>query len=194
MKPIKAIPPARLLLSWFNRISFKPDSFSFIQKVEESRNVLICMPAEVDRFAMARDLLSDFAEIFRPREVYIFLPFLEAQGYLSDSPGYQVIASNKEDLNVLSLPGKRLIHKLMQFDFGISLDLDLGDSFFNRYLCLKCKIPLRIGPKTRSSFPLYNVQLGVIKGRLGSREVYEGMANMLRTLFLPTERQKSNRG
>lgn len=193
MKPIKTNPLAKVFLGWFNRFLFKPESFSFIRRVRESGRVLICMPADVDRFAMARDLLSTFADVFQPKDVYVLLPFLEARGYLSDSDIYRVISAEKEDLNVFSLPRKRFIHELKQHDFGISLDLDMGDGFFNGYLCLKCKIPLRIGPRNRNAFPLYNIQLAVVKARLGSREVYEGMAGMLRTLFLQNEPSTPNR-
>lgn len=183
MKPVKVNPLARAVLGYLSRLVFKSSAFSLKRRVEESQNVLICMPADVDRFAMARDLLSAFAHIFRPKKVYVLLPLLEAGGYLKDSPAYRVISTQKDDLNFLSLPGKSFIQKLKALGFGISLDLDIDDGFFNRYLCLKCKIPLRIGAKRRNAFPLYNMQLAAVKERLGSRGMYEGMAETLRTLF-----------
>ncbi len=183
MKPIKINPFARMILSWFSRLRFKPEAFSFTQTVKESSNVLICMPADVDRFAMARDLLSTFVDIFRNKAIFVFLPFLEAEGYLSGSARYRVISGQKGYLNVFSLPTKKFIQKLRQRHFDISLDLDLEDGFFNCYLCLKCKVPLRIGAKRKKAFPLYNVQLAVTRDRLGSREIYEGMAKTLQSLF-----------
>jgi len=183
MKPIKVNPLAKMVLSWFSRLFFKPEAFSFTQKVTESQSVLICMPANVDRFAMARDLLSTFVDTFQNKQIYVLLPFLEAKGYLSSCTRYEVIIAQKEDLNVFSLPGKKFIQKLRERQFDISLDLDLGDGFFNCYLCLKCKVPLRIGAKRKNAFPHYNIQLAVTKDRLGSREIYEGMAKMLKSLF-----------
>jgi hypothetical protein len=188
MKSIKINPFTRMILSWFSRLRFKPEAFSFTRKVKESSSVLICMPADVDRFAMARDMLSTFADLFRNKEVFVFLPFLEAEGYLSGSSRYKVISAQKDNLNVFSLPTKKFIGKLRQHQFDISLDLDLEEGFFNCYLCLKCKVPLRIGAKRKNAFPLYNVQLAVTKDRLGSREIYEGMARMLQSLFSENEK------
>lgn len=186
MRPVRINPLARIILSWSRRLFFKPEVFSFTQRVNESQSVLICMPADVDRFAMARDMLSTFVDIFQNKEVFVLLPFLEAEGYLSSSTRYRVISAQKENLNVFSLPAKKFIQELRQHQFDISLDLDLEDGFFNCYLCLRCKIPLRIGAKRKKAFPLYNVQLSVLKDRLGSREVYEGMAKTLKTLFSPS--------
>ncbi len=192
MKPIRVSPFARMVLSWLSGLRFKPEAFSFKQKVKDSRSVLICMPADVDRFAMARDLLSAFVDIFEGRSIFVLLPFLHAKGYLSDSSKYRVICTQQEDLNVFFLPRKKFIEKLSAHQFGISLDLDLKDGFFNRYLCLKCKVPLRIGPKRKKAYPLYNIQLAVFEDRLGSREVYEGMIKMLRTLFSRSEKARPN--
>ncbi|NIN00999.1 MAG: hypothetical protein GTO24_23810 [candidate division Zixibacteria bacterium] len=192
MKPIRVSPFARMVLSWLSGLRFKPEAFSFKQKVKDSQSVLICMPADVDRFAMARDLLSAFVDIFEGRKIFVLLPFLHAKGYLSDSSKYRVICAQQEDLNVFFLPRRKFIEKLSAYQFGISLDLDLKDGFFNRYLCFKCKVPLRIGPKRKNAYPLYNIQLAVFEDRLGSREVYEGMIKMLRTLLGPSEKARPN--
>ncbi len=183
MKPIKINPLARMVLSWFNRLLFKPEAFSLNQQLRESQSVLICMPADVDRFAMARDLLSTFVDIFQNKQIHVLLPFLGAEGYLSNSTRYGVISAQKGDLNIFSLPGKKIIQKLKEHRFDISLDLDLEDGFFNCYLCLKCKVPVRVGPKRKNAFPLYNIQLAVTKDRFGSRETYEGLAKTLESLF-----------
>jgi hypothetical protein len=137
----------------------------------------------MDRFAMARDMLSTFVNIFPDKKIFVLLPFLESKGYLSDSSSYRVISVKKNDLSVFSLPGKRFIRKLSEYRFDISLDLDLENGFFNRYLCLKCKIPMRIGTSNRKAFPLYNIQLSVLKERLDSRDVYESMVKTLKSLF-----------
>jgi hypothetical protein len=132
---------------------------------------------------MARDLLADFIRIFRPREVYVLVPFLEGGVYLSDSSDYRVVVVDRNDLDFFSLPRKGFIQKLTQHGFGISLDLDLENGFFNRYLCLKCRIPLRIGPRGKGAFPLYTVQLAPARIQSGPREAYEGMAQTLKSLL-----------
>lgn len=190
MKPIKVNPFAKMVLSWFSRLRFKPEAFTFTQKVKESQSVLICMPADVDRFAMARDLLATFVDIFQGKEMFVLLPFLEAEGYLSSSTRYGVISVQEGDLKIFSLPGKKFIQKLKEHRFDISLDLDLANGFFNCYLCMKCKVPLRIGVKRKNAFPLYNIQLAVTKDRFGSREIYEGMAKTLESLFSESEKAK----
>jgi hypothetical protein len=183
MKPIRINPLAKMIWPGLNRLSFKPKSFSLGCEVERSENILICMPTNIDRCTVARDLLSNFAEVFRPRQVCFLLPFLEAEGYLVDSPDYRIIQVKKDDLGLFSLPGRHLIRKVKRMGFGMSLDLDLENGFFNRHLCFKCGIPLRIGPKRKGAFPLYNLQLAPIQDRPRSQETYQGMIHTLKTLF-----------
>ncbi len=183
MKPIRINPLAKMIVPHLNRLSFKPESFSLGCEVERSESILICMPTDVDRFVIARDLLSTFVAVFRPRQVYFLLPFLEAQGYLAGSSDYRVIDVKKDDLGFFSLPGRQFIQKVKEVGFGMSLDLDLEDGFFNRHLCIKCGIPLRIGPKRKGAFPLYNLQLAPIKDRPGSQETYQGMIHTLKILL-----------
>jgi hypothetical protein len=114
MKPIKTSLLARVSLSWYSKLRFKSDPFSFGRKVEESQKVLICMPSDVDGFTMARDLLADFIRIFRPREVYVLVPFLEGGVYLSDSSDYRVVVVDRNDLDFFSLPRKGFVQKLTQ--------------------------------------------------------------------------------
>jgi hypothetical protein len=183
MQPIKVNRFVKIILNLVSKIRFKSEVFSFDRTAKESQKVLICMPTNVDRFAMVRDMLSTFVNIFPDKKVFVLLPFLESRGYLSDSPSYRVISAKESDLSVFSLPGKRFIQKLSEYRFDISLDLDLEDGFFNRYLCLRCGIPMRIGTSSRKAFPLYNIQLSVLKERLDSRDVYEGMVKTLKSLF-----------
>jgi hypothetical protein len=183
MKPIKVNPLAKTVLNRTRRLILKPEAFSFYQNTGETQNVLICMPADIDRFAMARDLLSTFVGIFQGKKVFVLLPFLEAEGYLSRSATYEVICAKRGDVNILSLPRKEFLRRVKDLRFGISLDLDLEDGFFSCYLCARCGIPMRIGPGRKSAFPLYNVELEVLKDRFGSREIYEGLAKTLKSLF-----------
>jgi len=190
MKPIRINPLVKVVLSWWSRLFLKIRPFSLIQQLEESRSVLICMPANVDRFAMVRDLLSTFVEVFEGKEVFVLLPFLEAEGYLSSSRRYRVITPRRGDLKIFSLPRKKFVQRLKQHKFGISLDLDLEDGFFNCYLCMRCEASLRIGLKRKNAFPFYNIQLSVLKDRTYAREIYEGLAKTLKILFL--ESRKTN--
>jgi hypothetical protein len=192
MKPIKVNPLARTVLSWTKRLILKPEAFSFNRDTSETQNVLVCMPADVDRFALARDLLSTFVGIFQGKTISVLLPFLDAEGYLSSSAAYQVIAATKADLSLFSLPGKEFVGKLRDLQFGISLDLDLEDGFFSCYLCARLRIPMRIGPRRKRAFPLYNIEIEVQKDRLGSREVYEGLAKTLKSLFAKDRRGMPN--
>lgn len=188
MKPIKVNPVARMVLNRTKRLILKPEAFSFNRETSETQNVLVCMPADIDRFAMVRDLLSTFVGIFQGKRIFVLLPFLEAEGYLSSSAAYQVIAVGRADLNLFSLPGKELVRRLKDFQFGISLDLDLENGFFSCYLCARLRIPMRIGPRRKNVFPLYNIELEVQKDRLGSREVYEGLARTLKSLFVESRK------
>jgi hypothetical protein len=183
MQPIKVNDFVKIILNLVSKIRFKSEVFTFDRTVRESHKVLICMPTDMDRFAMVRDMLSTFVNIFPDKKIFVLLPFLESKGYLSDSSSYRVISVKKSDLSVFSLPGKSYIRKLSEYKLDISLDLDLEDGFFNRYLCFRCGIPMRIGTSSRKAFPLCNIQLSMLKERLDSRDIYEGMVKTLKSLF-----------
>ncbi len=191
MKPVKVNPLARRFLSWSSRRFFKSEAFSCARKLKEAKKVLICMPASMDRFALAKEALSSFADIFIGKTIFVLLPFLKTDGYQSTPPGYEVIYPQKEELKIFSIPGDGFIQKVKEQQFDISLDLDLNAGFFDSYLCLKCGIPVRIGPRRKDAYPFYNIQLTVEDERSGGREAYEGMAKMLTNLFTGNSITKS---
>jgi len=193
MKPIKINPLGKMVLSWTSRRFLKAEAFSFAQKLKESKKVLICMPTSMDCFSLAKDSLSTFAEIFEGKTIFVFLPILKTEGYLPSPAGYNVIYPQKEDLKIFSLPKKSFIQRVSEHQFDISLDLDLEDGSFNSYLCLECKIPLRLGAQGKRAFPFYNVQLVVTKDKLSLPDIYKGLANLLRSLVFESETPASNR-
>jgi ADP-heptose:LPS heptosyltransferase len=193
MKPIKINPLAKKVIRWTSRRFFKAEAFSFAWKLKESQKVLICMPASIERFNMAKDSLSTLAEIFEGKTIFVLLPFLRTDGYLPSPAGYNVIYPQKEDLKIFSIPKRSFIQRVKEHQFDISLDLDLEDLSFNSYLCLECKIPLRLGAQGKRAFPFYNVQLAVTKDKPYSPDIYEGYANVLRTLVGESETPASNR-
>ena len=151
------------------------------------------MPTSMDCFSLAKDSLSTFAEIFEGKTIFVFLPILKTEGYLPSPAGYNVIYPQKEDLKIFSLPKKSFIQRVSEHQFDISLDLDLEDGSFNSYLCLECKIPLRLGAQGKRAFPFYNVQLVVTKDKLSLPDIYKGLANLLRSLVFESETPASNR-
>jgi hypothetical protein len=192
MKPVKINPLARRFLSWSGKRFYKSEAFSCARKLSEAQKVLICMPARMDRFTHAKESLPLFADIFKEKTIVVFIPFLKTDGYLSSPTGYEVIYPQKDDLKTFSIPVEKFIQRVTEFGFDISLDLDLDDGFLNRYLCLKCGIVVRFGPALKNSFPFYNIQLTVMGERSGSREVYEGMARVLKDLFAKSKDTTSN--
>ncbi len=192
MKPVKINPVARRFLIWSCRHYFKSEAFSCVRNLSEAQKVMICMPASIDRFAIAKEVLSLFADAFKGKTIFVFLPFLRTDGYLSTLPGFEIIFPQKEDLKTFSIPGEKFIQKVREYQFDISLDLDLEDTFFNRYIVLKCGIPIRIGPHRKDSYPFYNIQLTISTGKSDSREEYEGMAKVLNSLLAENRTSKSN--
>jgi hypothetical protein len=183
MKPVKINPLARRFLGWSSRRFFKSEAFSCAQKLKEAKKVLICMPSSMDRFAVAKEALPSLAAVFKGKIILVFLPFLKTDGFLSTPPGYEVLYPHPEELRAFSIPGENLIQKVKGYQFGISLDLELDDDLFNCYLCLKCDIPVRIGPHRKCAFPFYNVQLNFADSGSNSQEVYKGISKTLMNLF-----------
>ncbi|MGB8656400.1 MAG: hypothetical protein WCE90_01280 [Candidatus Zixiibacteriota bacterium] len=185
MKPVRIGAVTRVVLDRLSRLGFRPQAFSLAEKLKEARSVLICMPSNLNLLATAKDFLTSFADVFEGRKISVLLPFLKTEGYLPSPAGYDVIYPQETDLKAFSIPGELFLHRVRQRGFDVSLDLDLEDGFFNRYLCFKCGVALRIGPQGRNAFPLYNVQLSIMLDRSDSRETYRVMANMLKDLLPP---------
>jgi hypothetical protein len=184
VKSLKINPLVKRILVWWNKLFFKPSAFSFGEKMNRAENVLICLPAKTESFASAKDHLTTFSDIFQDKRIFLFLPLAGAESFLSHLKRYQVICPQKEDLGILSLPRRKFMQRIKDFRFEIALDLDSEDGFLNSYLCLKSGAQVRIGLEGKTGPPFYNLQLALSKGRLYQEDVYVGMAETLKNLFL----------
>lgn len=182
VKSIKINPLVRRLLIWWNKLSYKPDAFSFAEKMKDAENVLICLPAKIENFASAKDHLTTFADIFQNKKIFVFLPLTGGEAFLSHLKRYEVISPKKSDVRIFSLPGRRFIQRIKSCRFEIALDLDLEDGFVNSYLCLKSGAVLRIGLKGKTGSPFYNLELAPSRKRLYQEDIYVGMAETLKCL------------
>lgn len=172
------------ILIWRNKLSFKPQTFSFAEKMKGAENVLICLPAKIESFTSIKDYLDIFADIFQNKKISVFLPLVGAESVLSHLERYEVIFPQKEDLGIFSLPRRKFIQRIKDYCFEIALNLDLDDGFLNSYLCLKSGAFVRIGPKGKTGFPFHNLQLALSKEGSYSQDIYTRMAEMIRSLSL----------
>ena len=184
VKSIRINPLVKKILIWWNKLFFKPDAFSFAEKMRRAENILICLPAKIESFASAKDHLTVFADIFQNKKVFVFLPLTGGETFLSHLKRYAVICPKKEDLRIFSLPRRKFIQRIKGYRFEIALDLDLEDGFVNSYLCLKSGACVRIGLKGKTGPPFYNLQLALSKERLYQEDLYVGMAETLKSLSL----------
>jgi hypothetical protein len=182
VKSIKINPLVKKILIWWNKLLFKPAVFSFAEKISGAENVLMCLPAKIESFASAKDHLTIFADIFQNKKIFLFLPLIGGEAFLSDLKRYVVICPQKEDLKIFSLPGRKFIQRMKGYRFEIVLDLDLENNFLNSYLCLKSGAEVRIGLKAKTGPPFYNLQLTLSKERLFQKDLYVGMAETLKSL------------
>jgi hypothetical protein len=182
VKSIRINPLVKKFLIWWNKFFFKPDAFSFAEKMRRAENVLICLPAKPESFASAKDHLTIFLDIFQNKKNFVFLPLIGGETFLSHLKRYMVISPQKEELKIFSLPRKKFIQRIKDYRFEITLDLDLEDGFLNSYLCLKSGACVRIGLKGKTGPPFYNIQLAPSKERLYQGDLYVGMAKMLKSL------------
>jgi len=182
VKSIKINLLVKKFLIWWNKLLFKPDAFSFAEKMRRAENVLICFPAKPESFASAKDHLTTFLDIFQNKKIFVFLPLAGAESFLSHLKRYVVISPHKEDFKIFSLPRRKFIQRIKDYRFEITLDLDLEDGFLNSYLCLKSGACVRIGLKDKTGLPFYNIQLALSKERLYKEDIYVGMAETLKSL------------
>ena len=170
------------ILIWRNKLSFKPQAFSFAEKMKRAENVLICLPAKIENLASMKEYLDIFADIFQNKKISVFLPQVGAQSVLSHLERYEVIFPQKEDLGIFSLPRREFIRRIKNYCFEIALNLDLDDGFLNSYLCLKSGALVRIGPKDRIGFPFHNLELVLSQEGSYPQNFCIRMAEMIRSL------------
>jgi hypothetical protein len=170
------------ILIWRNKLSFKPQAFSFAEKMKRAENVLICLPAKIESFASIKDYLDIFADIFQNKKISVFLPLVGAESVLSHLERYEVIFPQKEDLGTFSLPRREFIQRIKDYCFEIALNLDLDDGFLNSYLCLKSGAFVRIGPKGKTGYPFHNLQLALSQEGSYPQDLYTRMAEMIKNL------------
>ena len=195
VKLIRINPLVKKFLIWWNKLFFRPDAFSFAEKMRKAENVLICFPAKPESFDSAKDHLTIFAEIFKNKKIFVFLPLAGGETFLSHLKRYAVIFPHKEDFKIFSLPRRKFIQRIKDYRFEITLDLDLEDGFFNSYLCLKSGACVRIGLKGKTGSPFYNLQLAPSKERLYQEDIYVGMGETLKSLsqgFADGEKEDRN--
>ena len=182
VKAIRINRFSRRILIWRSKFSYKPEIFSFAEKMNRAENVLICLPTEIESFDSAKDHLTIFADIFQNKKIFVFLPLVGAESFISQLQGYETIFLQKEDLGIFSLPRKKFVQRIKSYGFEIALDLDLKDGFINSYLCLKSGALVRIGLKGKAGFPFYNLELALSQENPYQQGVYARMAETLKNL------------
>ena len=168
-------------LRWKAKYLFRAEPISFSKTLREAQRVLIFLPGKVESFSSAANHLPAISEIFSNSKIFLLMPF-EGGGFLSSLGSFEIIRIDAQDLKWISLPKDRFIQKIKDYNFDISLDLDLEKNFLNAYLSLLSGSKLRIGVNKPREEPFYNLKLVIPETALFRDESYDSLVRILKNL------------
>lgn len=174
-------PVIRKFLIWKNKLFFKQKSLSFATTFSQAQSMLVLLPHQEDNFSSVFNHLPPLETIFSDLKITFLLPF-STRGFVSDLRTYEVIVLIKENLGWSGLPKRDFIHRLRDYRFDVTLDMDLSKNFFNPYLGLLSNAKVRIGVKGGWGPPYYNLELIIPSQLLYLDEQYDSLIRTLKNL------------
>jgi hypothetical protein len=181
-KRIKTNFLVKKLVVWWKRHFSTSSPFSFYSSFSTAKSILVCFPASKEEFASAANHLSSIVDIFSYSKIYLLLPLLEADSFVTNLKAYEVILPHSTDIRSFSLPNHRFTEKIKKYNFGVTIDLDLKGCLFNALTCLSSGSPLRIGVEGKWGRPFYNIRLVTQKGLVYLDQKYDAIVETLRAL------------
>jgi len=137
------------------KLKINKNVFDVFSILAEARTILICMPAKLEDFGVARIFLNDFKQSF-PQAKIVLLMLEQYRNLLDVSKKYGTIFVALKDVNVFGLPKKELLQKISTSKYDIAIDLNHSFHLLSTYLCQKSGAVLRVCLENREREPFYN--------------------------------------
>jgi hypothetical protein len=153
--------------------SFEQNTFTgFLQN---SYTFFVAMPEEDRDFTYSLSVLNFLAELKKSSMVLArdFKISLLPQKFKS-----RIIEYSERDITKWKLPSKRLLEKLNEVQFNVSIDLNRKDNLFHSYSISVVKTRLKIGFVKNDSDKFYNLQ--IINHEDNPEISYENFLNCLK--------------
>ncbi|MCD6162082.1 MAG: hypothetical protein J7K40_06685 [candidate division Zixibacteria bacterium] len=143
----------------YHRMKLKDESVNFILLAEDMNDCLVCMPSDMKYIYEAASRLPDIASIFPNRLIKIILTSNVDPRSYGFIKRFEIIKPYSYDLNLLCLPKRTFLKKIIGKGLSICIDLDFEPNFFNSSLCALTRAPMRIGINKGMGLPYYNMEI-----------------------------------
>ena len=149
----------------FAKFQFRSD-IDTIQPMTEfftgAKSVLITLPTGYDEANLAGNALRAFRDRLSHLQLTVVNNSTRATS-LIDFPKCEVIRIDPPDINKFSLPSKQLLHRILNRQYDVAMDLNLDFVLHTAYICKASRAKARVGFANPGSDIFFNVQLNFSK-------------------------------
>jgi hypothetical protein len=170
---------AERLARAYHRLMMKNQPINFLSSINDYRDCLVCLPANMEFILEAASKLPHIAEIFPNRMINVLLTSnidVRSHDYIKR---FTIIKPYSNDINVFYLPKRSFIDRVTAQGISVCIDLDFKPNFFNSSVCIMTKAPVRIGFAKGLGLPYYNLEIDVDNDKTPVKESYEQFIKVL---------------
>lgn len=170
---------AEKLARIYYRLTMKDRPVNFLSSINDYKDCLVCMPANMEFILEAASKLPDIAEIFPNRLINVLLTSNidpRSHNYIKR---FTIIKPYSHDINAFYLPKRSFIDRITAQGVSVCIDLDFKPNFFNSSVCILTRAPVRIGFAKGLGLPYYNLEINVVDDKTSAKESYEQFIKVL---------------
>lgn len=137
---------------------------SFLTEMRSQGPLLVIMPREAAVFEAARHVLPFLRHVTSGEEGPVRVHAYLHETYKNWIDNRLISAAlpwNDRDLNMLKLPGNRLLNRIAELGCGVAIDLNLEEDLPAAYVCGITGARVRMCIGRRGAAPYYNLEMDV---------------------------------
>ncbi len=125
-----------------------------------AKNVLITLPLGYEEAIIASNALRAFRARLNHLQLTVINNSTRATSLIEFSK-CEVIRMTNNDVNKLYLPSQGLMQRILEKEYDVAIDLNLGFVLHTAYICKASKAKARVGFANSASDAFFNVQLNL---------------------------------
>lgn len=177
---------ARAYASTHLKYTRESESVSFFEEVAKQGPVLVVMPRDASHFEAARTVLPYLRYVTSgeddPVRVHAFL-HETFKTWIDSRLISHSLSWNDKDLNLLKLPGNRILNRVAALGCDMAIDLNLEEDLQAAYVCglTGAKVRISIGASHQSGF--FNVEIHTPVNPDDLKQTYQQFTRQLHRIF-----------
>jgi hypothetical protein len=179
---------AKLYASAHLRYTREALPVSFLSEMRSAGPMLVIMPREAAHFEAARHVLPFLRRVTSGEDgpvcVHAYL-HETYKNWIDSRLISAALAWNDRDLNLLKLPGNKLLNRVAELGCGVAIDLNLDEDLRAAYVCGITGARVRMCIGRRGAAPYYNLEIDIPVARDDLKLTYDTFVRQLRLSFFP---------